>query len=90
MIHETSTPLTGDEVLGRARAFFAERVPHYGAYLERHGPTFAIFRGQGGEEIALAVFSSPEGTRIRASTLLYDQAINRFLSTLPVGSEPAS
>lgn len=83
MVHEMTTVLPGDEVLERAKAFFAERVPHYGAYLEHEGPTYVTFRGQGGEEIALATRDADGGTTIRASTLLYDQAIGRFFSTLP-------
>ncbi len=78
-----TTPLAGDEVLERAKSFFAERVPHYGAYLEHEGPTYVTFRGQGGEEIVLATRAIDGGTTVRASTLLYDQAIGRFFSTLP-------
>jgi hypothetical protein len=29
----------------------------------------------------------PEGTRVRASTLFFDQPLDRFLSTLPVPME---
>lgn len=83
MLHESRTSLAGPEVLSRAKTFFTERVPHHAAFLEKEGPGFATFRGQGGEEIAIAVFSSAEGTRVRASTLLFDQAVDRFLSTLP-------
>jgi hypothetical protein len=90
MLHETTTSLPPGEVLARAKAFFAERVPQHGAFLEKEGPGFATFRGQGGEEIALAVFAAPGGTRVRASTLLFDQALDRFFSTLPVTAEPAS
>jgi len=91
MLHEALTSLSGSQVLSRAKEFFAERVPNNSAYLEKEGPAFATFRGQGGEEIALAVFVAPGGTRVRASTLLFDQAVNRFLSTLPAsaGSSPA-
>ncbi len=78
-----TTTLSGDEVLERVKSFFAERVPHYGAYLEHAGPTHVTFRGQGGEEIAVAVMSDAAGARVRASTLLYDQALGRFFSTLP-------
>jgi len=63
--------------------FFAERVPHQAAFLEREGPNFATFRGQGGEELALAAVASDGGTRVRASSLFFDQAIGRFFSTLP-------
>jgi len=87
MIHETVTALPGPDVIERAKAFFADRVPHHAAHLEKQGPTFATFRGQGGEEIALAVLATAGGTRVRASTLLFDQAIGRFFSTLPGGGE---
>ena len=40
----------------------------------RRGPAFLTLRGQGGEEIAIAVAPAPGGTRVRASTLLFDQA----------------
>jgi hypothetical protein len=87
MIHETITTLPGPEVLRQAKAFFSERVPHNAAFLERDGPSFATFRGQGGEELALAVMPGDQGTRVRASSLFFDQAIGRFFSTLPVPGE---
>ena len=83
MQHETLTSWSGADVLARAKTFFAERVPQYGAYLEKEGPAFATFRGQGGEEIAIAVFPGTRGTRVRASTLLFDQVVDRFFSILP-------
>ncbi|MFZ5624279.1 MAG: hypothetical protein ACOY71_07585 [Gemmatimonadota bacterium] len=83
MTHEFLTGLSGPEVLARAKRFFTERVPHNAAFPEKEGPTFLTLRGQGGEEIALAVQETPEGTRVRASTLFFDQAVSRFLSTLP-------
>ncbi len=83
MMHEMTTSLAPEEVLGRAESFFAERVPQYGAFPEKRGPGYAVFRGQGGEEIALAVFEEADGVRVRASSLLHEQAIGRFLSTLP-------
>lgn len=83
MVHETITSAPPGEVLERAKAFFAERVPHHGAFVEQEGPTFATFRGQGGEELTVAVFATEGGTRVRAASLFYDQAIGRFFSTLP-------
>lgn len=82
-MYETETALPGPEVLRRAQAFFAERVPHQAAFLEQAGPTFATFRGQGGEELAIAVQPAERGTRVRASSLFFDQVIGRFFSTLP-------
>ncbi len=84
MLHEMTTPLVGDEVLERAKIFFTERIPHNGAFLEDEGEAHATFRGQGGEEIALVVIATDAGTRVRASTLFFDQAIDRFFSTLPL------
>ncbi len=87
MMHETVTTLPAPEVLRRARLFFAERIPHHAAFLEKEGPTFATFRGQGGEELAIAVSAADQDTRVRASSLFFDQAIGRFFSTLPVPGE---
>jgi hypothetical protein len=83
MIHEITTSLPAADIISRAKAFFAERVPNNAAYPEREGPTFLTLRGQGGEEIALAVMPVPGGSRVRASTLFFDQAVQRFLSTMP-------
>ncbi len=89
MTHEALTTLPASEILSRAKAFFAERVPNNAAYPEQEGPTFLTLRGQGGEEIALAVMPVPGGSRVRASTLFFDQAVQRFLSTMPVPVEAA-
>jgi hypothetical protein len=86
MIHEMITSLPPNEVLQRAKSFFAERVPQYGIFLERESSTHASCRGQGGEEIALAVLQNPQGARVRASSLLFDQAIGRFFTTLPAAA----
>jgi len=86
MVHETTTTLPGPEVIGLAKQFFANRMPQSAAFPETEGPGFLTLRGQGGEEVALAVFDADGVTRVRASTLFFDQAVGRFLSTLP---EPA-
>lgn len=83
MVYEVLTTLEGAEVLRRAKRFFAERVPMYAAFPEKEGPSYLVLRGQGGEEVAVGVVPVPGGTRIRASTLLFDQPLDRFLSTLP-------
>lgn len=83
MTHEYVTTMPGTEVLARAKAFFAERVPLSAAYPEKEGATYLVLRGQGGEEVVFSVVSAEGLTRIRASTLLFDQAVSRFLSTLP-------
>jgi hypothetical protein len=90
MVYEAVTSLDGAEVLRRAKGFFAERVPMYAAFPEKEGPTWLVLRGQGGEEVAFAVVPGPGGTRVRASTLLFDQPVDRFLSTLPPVEESAA
>ena len=87
MIHDTVTTLSPTEVLERARRFFAERVPANAAFPEKWGATWIVLRGQGGEEVALSANSADGVTKVRGSTLLFDQAVARFLSTLPT---PAS
>ncbi len=89
MVYEVVTTLDGAEVLRRAKLFFAERMPTQAAFPEKEGPTHLVLRGQGGEEIALAVLPAPGGTRVRGSTLLFDQPLDRFLSTLPVAESAA-
>ena len=89
MVYEVLTTLEGAEVLRRAKRFFAERVPMYAAFPEKEGPTHLVLRGQGGEEIAFAVVPAPGATRVRASTLLFDQPVDRFLSTLPPAEQVA-
>jgi hypothetical protein len=89
MLKEKTTPLEAAEIIARAKAFFADRVPHYGAYLEHEGPTHATFRGQGGEEIAIAVVGTDGHRTVRGSSPLYGQAVARFFSTLPSASGAA-
>lgn len=83
MVFEVVTALDGAEVLRRAKTFFGERTPMQAAFPEKEGPTYLTLRGQGGEEIAFAARPASGGTHVRASTLFFDQAVDRFLSTLP-------
>ena len=83
MTHETITTLSPADVLSRAATFFAERVPANAAYPEKQGATWIVLRGQGGEEISLAAMAAGGVTKVRGSTLFFDQAVARFLSTLP-------
>lgn len=90
MTHETITTLAPADVIAQAKAFFSERAPHTAAFLEKEGPSHAVFRGQGGEELTLATVAVDGGTRVRASTLFFDQLIGRFFSTLPAGEQVAT
>ncbi|HYT03491.1 MAG TPA: hypothetical protein VEM13_01260 [Gemmatimonadales bacterium] len=91
MIHSTTVSLPPQEVLARAKQFFAERVPNAAAFVEKEGPQYLVLRGQGGEELVLRAWADGEGdgggkARVRAATLFFDQALDRFFSTLPLDS----
>jgi len=88
MIHTTTVSLPPAEVLARVQQFFAERVPASAAFVEQTGPGFVVLRGQGGEEIAISAWEDKEKgvTRVRGSTLFFDQALDRFFSTLPLAA----
>ena len=86
MIHTVTVTLPPAEVLARAKAFFSERVPHAAAFPEQEGPGFVVLRGQGGEEVVVSAAAVGGASRVRASSLFFDQAVDRFLSTLPLAS----
>ena len=83
MIHEMTTTLAPAEVLERAKAFFAGRVPATAAFTEKEGNGYVVLRGQGGEELVFAARQVGQGTMVRGSTLLFDQQVKRFFTTLP-------
>ena len=89
MIHTTTVSLSPADVLARVQQFFAERVPNAAAFVETSVPTFVTLRGQGGEEVVISAWEDKEKgvTRVRASTLFFDQALDRFFSTLPLASQ---
>lgn len=88
MQYQVRTTLHPDQVFDRAVQYFGARVPLTAAFPERRGPGFLTLRGQGGEEIAIAARASEGGTAVRASTLFFDHALERFLTTLPPAGVP--
>ena len=80
---EFRTTLDSDDVLSQAKRFFSQRNPLYATFLEREGPTHAIFRGQGGEELVIGTSSIVGGTLVTGSSYLFDMQVARFFSTLP-------
>lgn len=83
-VEETTTDLPAADVLARAKSFFASRPSLYSTFLDKEGPGFCSFRGQGGEEVIIAAASAPEGgTRVTGSTYLFDMQLARFFTTLP-------
>ena len=88
-LQEITTTLTGDEVLSRAKSFFSNRPSLYSTFLDKEGPGFASFRGQGGEELIVAVTPAEggKGTRVTGSSYLFDMQVARFFTTIaPEGS----
>jgi hypothetical protein len=85
-LQETFTNLSGEEVLARAKSFFANRPSIYATFLDMEGPGFASFRGQGGEEIVIGVTPAEGGTRVTGSSYLFDMQVARFFTTIvPAG-----
>jgi hypothetical protein len=82
MLQEITTPMPPATVLAAAKTFFSRRSPIYAAFLEKEGPNYLTFRGQGGEELVIGVQPTENGTIVRGSTYLFDQQVARFFSTL--------
>lgn len=82
-LQQTQTSLSAAEVLEAAKRFFMRRNSIYAAFLEKEGPTYVTFRGQGGEELVIGVSPAGGGTLVTGSTYMFDQQIARFFSTLP-------
>jgi hypothetical protein len=85
-LQELTTTLPADEVIARAKSFFSRRSSLYAAFIDKEGPGFVTFRGQGGEEIVIGTASAGGGTRVTGSTYLFDMQVSRFLETLPTAS----
>jgi hypothetical protein len=82
MIQEVHTTLAPAQVLEAAKTFFTRRNPIYAAFIEKEGPSYVTFRGQGGEEIVIGVTPTEQGTTVRGSTYLFDAQVSRFFTTL--------
>jgi hypothetical protein len=82
-LQEMTTPAAPADVIAAAKTFFARQSGVYAAFVERESAAHLVLRGQGGEEIALAVQPDETGTIVSASSYLFDQQIARFFSSLP-------
>jgi hypothetical protein len=82
MIQEIRTSLPPADVIAAAKEFFTKRSAIYSAFLEKEGPGFVTFRGQGGEELVIGATAMDGATTVRGSTYLFDQQIGRFLTSL--------
>lgn len=82
-LQETVTTLTPAATLAAAKDFFSRQNGIYAAFPEQQTDRHLTLRGQGGEEVVIAVASIAGGTRVTGSTYLFDQQVSRFLATLP-------
>ena len=70
------------DVLNAAKDFFARQTGIYAAFPEQESKSHVTLRGQGGEEVVVAAVPAADGTRVTASTYLFDQQVARFFATL--------
>ena len=80
---DTTTSMDPSAVLRAAQDFFARRNTIYAAFVEQQSATHLSMRGQGGEEIAIAVDSLNGATRVTGSSYMFDGQVSRFFATLP-------
>lgn len=82
-LQQYRTTLAPDDVLKKAKEFFARHVTIYATFLDMEGPGYCTFRGQGGEEIVIGVMAAQGGAQVSGSTYMFDAQVARFFSTLP-------
>ena len=82
-LQEARTTASPADVLAAAKRFFTSNNAIYSAFVERQGPTFVGFRGQGGEELLISAIPRDGSTLVTGSSYLFDQQIARFFATLP-------
>ena len=81
-LQETTTTHSPADVLNAAKDFFARQTGIYAAFPEQESKSHVTLRGQGGEEVVVAAVLAADGTRVTASTYLFDQQVARFFATL--------
>ena len=82
-LQEYHTTLSPADVIARAKEFFTRQVTIYAAFVEREGPGYVGFRGQGNEELFIGAIERDGATLVTGSTYLYDMHVARFFTTLP-------
>ncbi len=87
-MQEYATTLSPADVIARAKQFFATRSPLYAAFIDREGPNWASFRGQGGEEVVVAAAATDGGSRVTGSSYMFTMQLARFFTTLPALEAP--
>ena len=83
MTYEITTSALPQDVISRAKDFFARRVPATACFVDKEAPGVVVLRGQGGEEIVFAALAVPGGSSVRGSSMMFGQQVGRFFTTLP-------
>jgi hypothetical protein len=81
-LQEYRSTLPPAQVLAEAKKFFTRRNSIYAVFLEKEGPTYVTFRGQGTEELVISAVEKDGATLVTGSTYLFDMQVARFFSTL--------
>ena len=89
-LQERITSLAPSAVLDQAVQFFSRQSGVYAAFPEKRGLTHIMLRGLGGEEVAIAAWTTEAGTRVSGSSYMFDQQVVRFLDALPVAPTPVA
>ena len=82
-LQEFRTTLAPADVLARAKQFFSKRNSLYAAFIEQESASHQTYRGQGGEELVIAVVERDGSTLVSGSTYIFDMQVARFFTTLP-------
>jgi hypothetical protein len=81
-LQEYRSSLSPAAVVTAAKGFFASRNSLYAAFLDKEGPSYVTFRGQGGEELIIGAVERDGSTLVTGSSYLFDMQIARFFTTL--------
>ena len=81
-LQEYRSSLPPAAVITAAKQFFGSRNSLYAAFLEKEGPSYVTFRGQGGEELIIGALERDGATLVTGSTYMFDMQIARFFTTL--------
>ena len=82
-LQEFRTTLAPADVLARAKQFFSKRNSLYAAFIEQESASHQTYRGQGGDELVIAVIERDGSTLVSGSTYIFDMQVARFFTTLP-------
>ncbi len=86
LIQEVLTDLPADEVVRRAREFFATRFSPYAGFTEEAGESHVRFSTEAGD-LTIGVGRKGEQNLVRGSTSRMHHELSQFLTTLATPEE---